>query len=187
MKNIIFSEVAEGSVDPTRSSFILKDPNDNAAFLPFGSGIRACVGEKFVIRGVATLFASLLERYEVCCISYHFFLYLFAWNNFVYNNVLLLSHDLLDLASQVFKFRIVKFSFFSPHNLWNMSVHFLTQNDRWGVNQDWEMTRNQAVQRWCLWGETVKRKIKWEGYHAWTSILNCCFINSLLYTHLNRK
>ncbi|XP_012068732.1 cytochrome P450 4X1 isoform X2 [Jatropha curcas] len=35
------------------------------AFLPFGSGIRACVGQEFVIHGVATLFVSLLERYEV--------------------------------------------------------------------------------------------------------------------------
>ncbi|KAJ9179519.1 hypothetical protein P3X46_011299 [Hevea brasiliensis] len=60
-----FTEVSEGAVDLTRSSFILNDPNDNAAFLPFGSGTRACVGQKFVMQGVATLFASLLERYEV--------------------------------------------------------------------------------------------------------------------------
>ncbi|XP_065867417.1 cytochrome P450 72A397-like [Euphorbia lathyris] len=53
------------AVDPIPSSFILKHPNDNAAFLPFGSGIRACVGQKFVIQGIATLFASLLEHYKV--------------------------------------------------------------------------------------------------------------------------
>ncbi|OAY53340.1 cytochrome P450 734A1 [Manihot esculenta] len=58
-----FSEVAGGAVDT--SSFILNDPHDNAAFLPFGAGMRACVGQKFVIQGVATLFASLLECYEV--------------------------------------------------------------------------------------------------------------------------
>lgn len=57
---------AEEAVDPSRCSFILNDPNDNAAFLPFGSGMRACVGQKFAIHGVATLFASLLQRYEVC-------------------------------------------------------------------------------------------------------------------------
>jgi hypothetical protein len=57
---------AEEAVDPIQCSFILNDPNDNAAFLPFGSGMRACVGQKFAIHGVATLFASLLQRYEVC-------------------------------------------------------------------------------------------------------------------------
>ncbi|CAK7336452.1 unnamed protein product [Dovyalis caffra] len=55
----------EEAVGPIQGSFILNDPNDNAAFLPFGSGMRACVGQKFVIHGVATLFASLLECYEV--------------------------------------------------------------------------------------------------------------------------
>ncbi|KAL9407133.1 hypothetical protein Peur_004105 [Populus x canadensis] len=55
----------EEAVDPIQCSFILNDPNDNAAFLPFGSGMRACVGQKFAIHGVATLFASLLQRYEV--------------------------------------------------------------------------------------------------------------------------
>lgn len=57
---------ADEAVDPIQCSFILNDPNDNAAFLPFGSGMRACVGQKFAIHGVATLFASLLHRYEVC-------------------------------------------------------------------------------------------------------------------------
>ncbi|KAH8512609.1 hypothetical protein H0E87_006041 [Populus deltoides] len=55
----------EEAADPIPCSFVLNDPNDDAAFLPFGSGMRTCVGQKFVIRGVATLFASLLEHYEV--------------------------------------------------------------------------------------------------------------------------
>ncbi|KAL5568306.1 hypothetical protein UlMin_024881, partial [Ulmus minor] len=46
------------------SSLVLNEPNDNAAFLPFGSGVRACVGQKFVIQGVAALFATLLKHYE---------------------------------------------------------------------------------------------------------------------------
>ncbi|KAF3434225.1 hypothetical protein FNV43_RR25328 [Rhamnella rubrinervis] len=63
--NTSFSGAAEELVDPVDSSFVLNDPNENAAFLPFGSGMRACVGQKFVIQGVATLFASLLEQYEI--------------------------------------------------------------------------------------------------------------------------
>lgn len=55
----------EDLVDPDQDSCILDDPNHNAAFLPFGSGTRACVGQKFVILGVAALFASLLEHYEI--------------------------------------------------------------------------------------------------------------------------
>ena len=57
---------AEELLDKSQSSFVLKDPNENPAFLPFGSGTRACVCQKFVIQGIATLFASLLEQYEVC-------------------------------------------------------------------------------------------------------------------------
>ncbi|XP_017984986.1 PREDICTED: 11-oxo-beta-amyrin 30-oxidase [Theobroma cacao] len=52
-------------LDQGQSSFVLNDPNKNPAFLPFGSGTRACVCQKFVIQGIARLFASLLERYEV--------------------------------------------------------------------------------------------------------------------------
>ncbi|KAH7536611.1 hypothetical protein FEM48_Zijuj03G0003100 [Ziziphus jujuba var. spinosa] len=65
--NTSYSGLAEELVNPCpgESSFVLNDPNENAAFLPFGSGIRSCVGQKFVIQGVATLFASLLERYEI--------------------------------------------------------------------------------------------------------------------------
>lgn len=60
------------------STFILNDPNDNAAFLPFGSGTRACIGQKFVIQGVAALLASLLEYYEVrYMIYYSLFLHYF--------------------------------------------------------------------------------------------------------------
>ncbi|KAF1894231.1 hypothetical protein Lal_00004155 [Lupinus albus] len=47
------------------SSFVLNDPNENAAFLLFGSGARACVGQKFVIQVVATLLVSLLKKYEI--------------------------------------------------------------------------------------------------------------------------
>ncbi|XP_050234602.1 cytochrome P450 71A20-like isoform X2 [Mercurialis annua] len=57
--------ITEDAVDSTRSSLVLNDPNENAAFLPFGSGIRACVAQKFTIQGVATLLASVLERYEI--------------------------------------------------------------------------------------------------------------------------
>ncbi|XVF82480.1 hypothetical protein PTKIN_Ptkin16aG0052000 [Pterospermum kingtungense] len=57
---------AEALLDKKQSSFVLNDPNENPAFLPFGSGTRACVCQKFAIQGVATLFASLLEQYEVC-------------------------------------------------------------------------------------------------------------------------
>ncbi|KAJ8755838.1 hypothetical protein K2173_024383 [Erythroxylum novogranatense] len=51
--------------DPNHSSVLLNNPSENAAYLPFGSGTRACVGQTFVIQGVATLLASLLERYKV--------------------------------------------------------------------------------------------------------------------------
>uniref|UniRef100_A0A5B6YNY4 Putative 11-oxo-beta-amyrin 30-oxidase isoform X1 n=1 Tax=Davidia involucrata TaxID=16924 RepID=A0A5B6YNY4_DAVIN len=60
-----FTGSAEEPVDAGHSSFVLNDPNENAAFLPFGSGTRVCVGQKFAILGVATLFASLLEHYEI--------------------------------------------------------------------------------------------------------------------------
>ncbi|KAI7981253.1 Cytochrome P450 3A11 [Camellia lanceoleosa] len=56
---------AEERVDVGQDTYVLNDPNENAAFLPFGSGTRACLGQKFVILGVATLFASLLEHYEI--------------------------------------------------------------------------------------------------------------------------
>jgi hypothetical protein len=36
-------------------------------FLPFGSGSRACVGQKFVILAIALSIASLLRNYEVRC------------------------------------------------------------------------------------------------------------------------
>ncbi|OIW13309.1 hypothetical protein TanjilG_02829 [Lupinus angustifolius] len=55
----------EESTNAGFSAFVLNDPNENAAFLPFGSGTRACVGQKFVIQVVATLLASLLKKYEI--------------------------------------------------------------------------------------------------------------------------
>lgn len=53
------------SVDLREGSYVLSDPFKNAAFLPFGSGIRACVGQNFTVLGIASIFASLLERYEI--------------------------------------------------------------------------------------------------------------------------
>lgn len=46
-------------------SYTISDPLKNAAFLPFGSGMRACVGQKFAVLGIASIFSSLLERYEI--------------------------------------------------------------------------------------------------------------------------
>ena len=44
--------------------FTERDKSDS--FLPFGSGNRACVGQKFAILGISMLVASLLHNYEVC-------------------------------------------------------------------------------------------------------------------------
>ncbi|KAM3364328.1 hypothetical protein ACQJBY_014580 [Aegilops geniculata] len=44
--------------------FTERDKSDS--FLPFGSGNRACVGQKFAILGISMLVASLLHKYEVC-------------------------------------------------------------------------------------------------------------------------
>ncbi|KAL6124841.1 hypothetical protein ACLB2K_077350 [Fragaria x ananassa] len=55
---------AQNFVYQGESSFNLHDPDKSTAFLPFGSGVRACVGQKFVTEGVAMLFASLLRQYE---------------------------------------------------------------------------------------------------------------------------
>lgn len=62
---INLSGSAEGITNSGFSLFELNDPNENAAFLSFGSGTRACVGQKYVIQVVATLLASLLKKYEV--------------------------------------------------------------------------------------------------------------------------
>lgn len=97
----MFSDVPGEAVNPIQSSFVLNDPNENAAFLPFGSGIRACVGQKFVIQGVATLFASLLERYEVCDILlllvlyYYYFYKILFLVTFDGNIIMLLHYNLL--------------------------------------------------------------------------------------------
>lgn len=72
LRNLL-SGSTEELVDPVDSSFVLNDPNENVAFLPFGSGMRACVGQKFVIQGVATLIASLLQHYEVWCYDFYFY------------------------------------------------------------------------------------------------------------------
>lgn len=55
----------ENAGDQGESSFVFNNPIGNVGFLPFGFGARACVGQKFIIQGVATLFASLLANYEV--------------------------------------------------------------------------------------------------------------------------
>ncbi|KMT17030.1 hypothetical protein BVRB_2g042310 [Beta vulgaris subsp. vulgaris] len=59
------TDSAEIPPDSGEGSYILSDPYKNAAFLPFGSGLRACVGQRFAIMGIASIFASLLEQYEV--------------------------------------------------------------------------------------------------------------------------
>jgi hypothetical protein len=46
------------------------------SFLPFGSGSRACVGQKFAVLGIAMLIASLLRSYEVRCDN---FFCILAW------------------------------------------------------------------------------------------------------------
>jgi hypothetical protein len=68
---LIFLLGPEEQLDYRISSFVLNDPSENAAFLPFGSGARACVGQKFVIQVVATLLASLLKKYEVRSLNYY--------------------------------------------------------------------------------------------------------------------
>ncbi|KAG7031903.1 Cytochrome P450 [Cucurbita argyrosperma subsp. argyrosperma] len=59
------SLAGENAGDEGESSFVLNDPTGNVAFLPFGFGARSCVGRKFILQGVATLFASLLANYEI--------------------------------------------------------------------------------------------------------------------------
>lgn len=55
--------------DCERNPLVQDDPKGNAAFIPFGSGSRACVGQRFAILAIANVFASLLPLYEV---SWHF-------------------------------------------------------------------------------------------------------------------
>ncbi|KEH32978.1 putative 3-hydroxyindolin-2-one monooxygenase [Medicago truncatula] len=65
LSNITKESGSEEQLDYGISSFVLNDPCENAAFLPFGSGTRACVGQKYVIQVVATLLASLFKKYEI--------------------------------------------------------------------------------------------------------------------------
>ncbi|THU47479.1 hypothetical protein C4D60_Mb09t15960 [Musa balbisiana] len=48
-----------------KKSAFLSEPKRKAAFLPFGYGTRACIGEKFATLGISTLIASLLQNYEI--------------------------------------------------------------------------------------------------------------------------
>ena len=70
-------DAGENAGDEGESSFVLNDPTGNVAFLPFGFGARSCVGRKFIIQGVATLFASLLANYEVG--SFFFLIYFYIY------------------------------------------------------------------------------------------------------------
>ncbi|XP_068664011.1 cytochrome P450 734A1-like [Aristolochia californica] len=53
------------SFTDSRGSFILNDLNEKSAFLSFGSGTRACVGERFVVLAISKMFAHLLQQFEV--------------------------------------------------------------------------------------------------------------------------
>ncbi|OAY82450.1 11-oxo-beta-amyrin 30-oxidase [Ananas comosus] len=54
------SEIHESGKRP-----FVRDPNKNAAFLPFGSGTRACVGQKFALHSISRVLAYLLQNYEI--------------------------------------------------------------------------------------------------------------------------
>ncbi|GER37262.1 cytochrome P450 [Striga asiatica] len=47
------------------NSCTLRDPSEFEAFLPFGFGARACIGQKLAILGISSLFAALIGQYEV--------------------------------------------------------------------------------------------------------------------------
>ncbi|KAK9741898.1 hypothetical protein RND81_03G136300 [Saponaria officinalis] len=59
------TDAVEVPVNSGVESYNLNDPYKNAAYLPFGSGLRACVGQKFAVLGIASILASLLEHYEI--------------------------------------------------------------------------------------------------------------------------
>ncbi|KAL9247779.1 hypothetical protein vseg_021173 [Gypsophila vaccaria] len=59
------TDAAEVLVNSEVESYILNDSYKNTAYLPFGSGLRACVGQKFAVHGIATMLASLVEHYEI--------------------------------------------------------------------------------------------------------------------------
>eukprot|EP00262_Sarcandra_glabra_P020839 TRINITY_DN8471_c0_g1_i1.p1 TRINITY_DN8471_c0_g1~~TRINITY_DN8471_c0_g1_i1.p1 ORF type:complete len:589 (-),score=83.32 TRINITY_DN8471_c0_g1_i1:532-2298(-) len=60
-----FKEVEKELSGSDNSPFMLNKPDENASFLPFGSGTRSCVGQKYAVSGIATLFASMLQQYEI--------------------------------------------------------------------------------------------------------------------------
>nr|AJD25253.1 cytochrome P450 CYP727B10 [Salvia miltiorrhiza] len=47
------------------TSSVMKEPNEFEAFLPFGSGTRACLGQELAVFGISSLFAALIEHYEL--------------------------------------------------------------------------------------------------------------------------
>ncbi|KAG8363742.1 hypothetical protein BUALT_Bualt19G0053900 [Buddleja alternifolia] len=59
------SDQKESLTDTGLYTCVLKELKELEAFLPFGSGSRACIGEKLAIVGISSLFAALVGTYEV--------------------------------------------------------------------------------------------------------------------------
>ncbi|EEE67682.1 hypothetical protein OsJ_25331 [Oryza sativa Japonica Group] len=65
-KEINFEEILAAAHKGSNGINLFTDECDKTeSFLPFGSGSRACVGQKFAVLGIAMLIASLLRSYEV--------------------------------------------------------------------------------------------------------------------------
>ncbi|XP_052163009.1 uncharacterized protein LOC127780099 [Oryza glaberrima] len=65
-KDINFEEILAAAHKGSNGINLFTDECDKTeSFLPFGSGSRACVGQKFAVLGIAMLIASLLRSYEV--------------------------------------------------------------------------------------------------------------------------